>query len=199
MIDRETFTALEVQEFAASSGLLLVGPARIAASLLNGVIYHYAPMIAQRTETRLHEASRDNVAAAERGRATAHKLRQLLPLDGGGFSGSLQQYERLSLHEQLAAVERDADDAIRQAKVVWGSASMKNHDLRDFLGGALPAAFELIFERGTRAQRVKFIRFATKPFELGERSAETLRQAATRFKAARKKGADLNLPDLLAT
>lgn len=187
MIGRETFTELEVQEFAASSGLRLAGPARIAASLLNGVIYHYAPMIEHKNGVKLREAIRDNVAAAERGRATAHKLRQLLPLDGGGFSGSLPQ-GCAGLHEQLAAVERDADDAIAQAKVVWGSASRKNHDLRDFLGGALPAAFELIFERGTRGQRIEFIRFATKRFSLGELSAETLRQAATRFKAAQKTG-----------
>lgn len=188
MIGRKTFTAADLEVRVAGSGLRLVGPARIAAGILNATVWHYAPMIMEATGKDVAQAKRAKAAAEKRIASATHRLRHVLHGETDASSADLLG--------ALTLREAHAEAALRQMKVRWGSANAGQHDMRDFLGGALPAAFVLI--HGSVAQRDAFVHFVcTRVGLVG--SAEAIKKAVARFQAAKREGEVCNLPDWMGT
>jgi hypothetical protein len=199
MIRREPFKSGELTAFAATNGLRLAGPAHIAVGILNGTVWHFAPIIAQATGKALREVGRRNEIIAKNVLSATQRLLHLLPTEGDAFSGPLLDPSRISLLHELAHLEQRASAAVQQTKTQWGSERAGQNDLRDLLGGALPSAFKLIFKAGTIAQRDLFINTMCQRVGLGIKDQQAIKQAVTRFKMARKKGAACNLPDWMGT
>jgi hypothetical protein len=190
VIGRKTFTAADLEVRVAGSGLRLVGPARIAAEILNATVWHYAPMIVEATGKDVAQAKRAKAAAEKRIASATHRLRHVL--HGETDAPSADLLRALTFRE----VHAEAD--LRQMKVLWGSANAGQHDRRDFLGGALPAAFVLIHGSGSVAQRDAFVHFVcTRVGLVG--SPEAIKKAVVRFQAAKREGEACNLPDWMGT
>lgn len=200
MISRDVFSAEDLERLAEVVCLSLAGPARIAASILNDTVWHFAPMIVDATGADLKEALRANAEAAERVASATRRLLYVLPREGDGFAGPVMGETGADLQKLLACLCKRADAAARGAgKLDWGMECAGTKDMRDFLGGALPAAFALFFTAGTGAQRDVFVSSVCERLGLGRREPEAIKKAVARFRAASKAGTMSNLPAWMGT
>ena len=186
-------------ELAVIVGLPLAGPARIAAGILNSTVQHFAPMITDATGAELKGKLRENAEAAERVASTVRRLRYVMPAEGDGFTSHLQHAADVSVQDVLIRLEARAEAAVGRAGLTWGADLKGQHDMRDFLGGALPAAFALLFDKGTVAQRGTFISAVCQRLGLGAREPDAIKKSIARFRAARKVGTAVRMPGWMET
>jgi hypothetical protein len=122
-----------------------------------------------------------------------------MPAEGDGFTSRLQHAADVSVRDVLIRLEAQAEAAVGRAGLTWGADLKGQHDMRDFLGGALPAAFALLFDKGTVAQRGTFISAVCQRLGLGAREPDAIKKSIARFRAARKVGTAVRMPGWMET
>src|SRR5215204_2640825 len=105
MIGREMFSASDIEDMAAAICLSLAGPARIAASILNVTVWHYARMIVGATSARTKEVLRRDKEKAERVAAELRRLLHALPEKGDGFAGIGQHSDEPPIQDALGRLK----------------------------------------------------------------------------------------------